>query len=104
MKVLNAFYTFLVESLLVRSGMEIQITTKDLITSFTTENHFDSHSLYFPTEEVHRGTCSNGGYIVGFKVVDDIGNSVQALLHCEDILVVYGAEIVGDLTGSEEIW
>ena len=104
MKVFNAANTLLVEGFCVGSFVEIEISSENLITTLSAQHHLDTHCLDLPTQQVHRGTCTHGGHIVGFKVVDDIGNSVQALLHCEDILVVYGAEIVGDLTGSEEIW
>lgn len=78
-------------------------TSKDLVTSFTAENHFHTHGLDFTAEQIHGGTCTNSCHIICLEVVDDFGDSVQTFLDSEYIFVMDSAQEVRSLPGSKEI-
>ena len=109
-EVLDSPHTLLVERLWIRSGVEVQVackcrqfslqfgndlrTAEDLVTALSTEDHLHTHGLNLPAEQVHRRTRTNGGNIVGLKVVDHVRNGIEPLLNCEGVLMVDGAEVV----------
>jgi len=66
-------------------------TAKDFVTSFTAENHLNTHGLDLATEEVHGGACADCSHIIRFEVLNDFGQSVQTLLDGKNVLVMDGA-------------
>jgi len=54
----------------------MQQTSKDLVAPFSAQNHLHAHGLYFATQQIHRGACSDSGDIVGLEVVNDLRNGV----------------------------
>lgn len=122
MEVLDSLDALLVEVGGRRCGVEVQVscnpiasapahesrrskglTTKDLITTLSTENHLDSHSLDLSTQKVHRCGGPDGRHIVRLEVVDDIGDGVESLLNGEGVLVVDGSKVLGRNPRGEEI-
>lgn len=71
-QVLDPLDTFLVEDLGGRSGMEIEVSSENLIGSFTGEDHLDSTSLDLSTQEVHGQGSSDGGHVKGLQRVDTL--------------------------------
>lgn len=84
-------------------NISTQHTSKDLVTSFSTEYHLNTHRLDFPTEEVHGCAGTDGGNVVGLEVIDNFGQRVQTFLYGEDILVMHGAEVVCCFACCEKI-
>src|SRR6266404_5065965 len=93
MQIFYSADTFLVERRCIGGCMEVEITyidsasmnqcsgartvtSKDFITSFTSQDHLDTHGLDLATEEIHWRACPHGGHIVGFQVVYYIRNGV----------------------------
>lgn len=99
-QVLDTAHRLLVESLLVWGSMEVQVSTKDLVATLTTEDHLDTHGLDLARKEVHGSRGTDRGNIVGLQVVDDIGESVEAVLDGEGHDVVLGSEELGNLEGG----
>jgi hypothetical protein len=83
--------------------MEIEITSKYLVTSLSAQNHLHTHGFDFTTQEIHRGACSNGGNVVGLEMVDDFGNGIQTFLNCEDIFMMDSLQIIGSVSCSKKI-
>ena len=79
-------------------------TSEDLVAALATEHHLDTHGFDFPAEEIHRGTRADSRDIVCLEVVDDIRDSIQALLHREGVLVVDGTKEVRCFARREQIW
>jgi hypothetical protein len=71
-QVLDPLDTFLVEDLGGRSGMEIEVSSENLIGSFTGEDHLDSTSLDLSTQKVHGQGSSDGGHVKGLQCVDTL--------------------------------
>ena len=51
-------------------------TTKDLVGTFTREDHLDSHSLDLSGQEVHGCGSSDGGDVESLQVVNDFLDGV----------------------------
>ena len=94
MKVFNTLNTLLVECLLVRGSVEVQVAAKYLITTFTTHNHLHPHSFDLPTKEVHRRAGANRRDVVRLKVVNHIGDRVETLLHGESIFMMDSSQVM----------
>lgn len=103
MQVLDSFYTLLVEVLGVGSGVEVEVTTENLVGTFTTQHHLDSHSFDLSRQEVHGGRSSNSGDIIGFEVVNDLWNGIESFLDSKVVFVVNGSEEVGGLLGGDQV-
>lgn len=82
---------------------DIQHTTKDLVGSFTRQDHLDSHSLDLSGQEVHGGRSSNGGDVEGLEVVNDLLNSIKTFLEGKGVFVVDCAQEIGSFSGSDQI-
>lgn len=65
-------------------------TPKDLVTSFTAQDHLDTGGLDLTTEQVHRDTRTNSCNVISLEVIDDFRNRVQTFLDREDVFVVHG--------------
>lgn len=65
-------------------------TSKDLVAAFPTEDHFDTHRLDLAAEQVHRRARPDRGHVKGLEMVNDIGYRIEALLHGEDVFMMYG--------------
>ena len=76
MQILDALDTLLVEGGCIGRSVEIEVSTEDLVTSLSRQDHLDSHSFDLSAEQVHGRACSDSGDIVGFQVVNDILYSV----------------------------
>lgn len=97
MEVLDATDALLVESLLVGSSVEVEVSTKDLIAALARENHLDTHGLDLAGKQIHGGRGTDGGDVVGLEVVDNIRQRIKTLLNSEGHDVMLGAEKLGDL-------
>jgi len=89
-QVLDSLDTFFVEVFGVGSSVEVEVsclsntscvhmdrpTTKDLVGTFTRENHLDSHSLDLSGQEVHGCGSSDGGDVESLQVVNDFLDGV----------------------------
>ena len=71
---------FTMKLFLVRSAVEIQIPAKNLIGTFTGDNHLHSQWLDFPRHEEHWNACSDCCNIICFDVVDYILNRINTVL------------------------
>ncbi|KAI6749184.1 hypothetical protein HG531_008131 [Fusarium graminearum] len=97
MQVLDTSHGFLVERVLVRSSVEVQVTAKDLVTALATQNHLDTHSLDLSRQEVHGGRGSDGGDVVSLEVEDNVRKSVETVLDGKGHDMVLGPEELSDL-------
>jgi hypothetical protein len=79
------------------------LTSKDFITTFTTQNHLHTHRLDLPTQEVHRSRGANSRDIVGLQMVNDILNRIQTLLDGESILMMSSTEEGGGFSRGDEV-
>merc|ERR1711977_473842 len=77
--------------------MEVQVPSKDLITSLTTHHHLHTHCLDLSREQEHRGRSTDSRHIKCLQVIDNIRQGVQALLDSESHVVVLGSEELRDL-------
>lgn len=103
MEVLDALYALLVESLLIRRGVEIEIATEYFIAAFAAQHHLYSHRLDLPTEEVHWGASAYSRHVVRLEVVDYIRDGVKPFLYGEDVFVVEGPEVMCCFTSGEKV-
>lgn len=99
-QVLDTADSLLVELLLVGGGVEVEVTAENLVATLTTQNHLDTHGLDLAGQQVHGGRGTDGGDIVGLKVVDDVGEGVQTVFNFKGESVVLGAQELGDLLGG----
>lgn len=76
-------------------------TTVYLVASFTAENHFDTHGLYFTTEEIHWSTSANCCNVIGLQMINDVWNGIEPFLHGEDVFVMNCTQKVGYLSGGQ---
>ncbi|MPM06491.1 hypothetical protein SDC9_52792 [bioreactor metagenome] len=93
-------YGFLVELFGIGRFVEIEVTAENFIGSFAGKYHFHAHRFDDAGEEVHRGTGTDGGYIVGLDVVNHVADGIQSFLHGEVDFVVHGADVFCYDTGS----
>lgn len=98
-QVLDTADSLLVELLTVGSSVEVKVSTEDLVTTLTTENHLDTHSLDLTAEQVHGGGSTDGGDIVSLQVVNDVREGVETVLDGESESMVLGSEELGHLEG-----
>ena len=87
----------------IRSLMEIEVATEQLIGAFTGEHHLDAHGLDVASHQVHGGRGTNRRDVVGFQVIDHITQRIQTLLHREGDLMVDGLQMVGDFLRGGQI-
>jgi len=83
--------------------VEVEVPAKLLVGSLSREHHLDTQSLDLPGKDKHGCTGADRGHVVSLKMVDNILNAVDALLHSEVELVVLGPELLGDLASVAEI-
>lgn len=58
--------------LLVRSLVEVQVATEDLIGALSRQHHLHTQSLDLPGHQEHRRAGSDGGHVVSFHMVDHL--------------------------------
>ena len=92
------------EFLSIRSHVEIQVATEELVCAFATEDHLDAQGLDLPRHQVHGRRSPDRGDVVRFDVLDDIFKGVQAFLDGEHQRVVDRADVVGYLLRRSDIW
>lgn len=102
-QVLDALNALLVERLLVWRCVEVEVSTKDLVTALTREYHLDAHSLDLAAEQVHGCTGAHGSHVVSFEVEDDVANGIEALLDSEGVLVVDCAKVLSCMACCDQI-
>lgn len=100
MQVLDPLDTFLVEDFRGGGSVEVEVSSEDLVGSFTGEDHLDTTGLDLSAvtaglsaidvdseeerttlcspHQVHGQRSSDGGHIKGLQSVDTFGQSVQA--------------------------
>ena len=103
MQVLHSFDALLVESICTGGSVEVQISTEDLVASFSTQDHLDTHSLDLAAQEVHGCARTDSGDVVRLEVMYDVWDGIQTLLDGEDVLVVHCAEVVRGFAGGEQV-
>ncbi len=86
---------FLMEGLCVRRLVEVQVTAKDLVGTFSREHHLHAHGLDAPRQQVHRRGCANGGDIVSLHMPDHLRNRIQPFLEAVAKTVMHGAQRLG---------
>jgi hypothetical protein len=89
-QVLDSHNTFLVERSGIGRRVEVEVSTKDFIRTFTGQDHLDTDGLDFSGQETHRNGGSYGGDIVGFQVVDDFVNRIET---CDSTRKLVGTPI-----------
>mmetsp|Transcript_25293 Transcript_25293/g.52629 ORF Transcript_25293/g.52629 Transcript_25293/m.52629 type:complete len:315 (-) Transcript_25293:1041-1985(-) len=94
---------FVKEFLSVGGLVEVKVSTKNLIGSFSTENHLNPHGLDFTRHEVHGCGSTNGGDIVRFDATNDIANGIGSLFNGVSVRVMDGPQVIGHLFGRQEI-
>lgn len=82
----------------------LELTSKDLVGSLSTQNHLDSHGLDLSTQKVHWCTGSDRCHVIGLEVINDLWNGVQTFLQSESVFVMHCAEEIGSFSRCEEIW
>ena len=83
--------------------MDVEVSSQDLITSLSGEDHLDTHGLDLPGKKVHGSRGSDGRNVVGLEVVDDFFKRIESLLNGEGVLVVSGSEVGSSLSGGKKI-
>ena len=78
-------------------------TTKDLVGTFTREDHLDSHSLDLSGQEVHGSGSSDGGDVESLQVVNDFFNGVKTFLKSKGVFVVDCSEEIGSFSSGDQI-
>lgn len=76
----NLSASFLVELLLVRCLVEIQVATKNFIRAFSRKNHFYSQRLDFSGHEKHGCAGSNSRHIIRFNMVNHLFQCINSFL------------------------
>src|SRR4051812_45324171 len=95
-EVLDSANSLLMESLLVRRSVEVEVTAEDLVTALATQDHLHAQRLDLPAQKEHGRGSTDCGNIVGLEVVDDIGERVKSVFSGEGQVVVLGAEEVSN--------
>src|SRR6266487_5458685 len=103
MKILHTAHRLFMESLLIGCGMEIEITTKDLITALTTQDHLDPHPFDLSAQQIHWGRRTDGGHIVGFQMVNNVRQGVETVFQSKSESIVLGAQELSNLDCSLRI-
>ena len=78
-------------------------TTKNLVGTFSRQDHLDSHSLNLSRQEVHGCRSSDGSDIESLQVVNDFLNCIKTLFKSKGVLVVNCSEEIGGFSGSYQI-
>ncbi len=97
MQVLDPPHRLDVEGVLVGRRVEVQIPAKDLVTTFTAQDHLDAQGLDLAAEQKHRGRGPDRGDVVRLEVVDDVRQRVQAVLDREGEVVMLRPQELGHL-------
>mmetsp|Transcript_21308 Transcript_21308/g.49474 ORF Transcript_21308/g.49474 Transcript_21308/m.49474 type:complete len:226 (-) Transcript_21308:910-1587(-) len=92
-----------VELLGVWGLVEIEVSAKNFVSAFATQDHLHTHGPNASCHQIHWGRSPNSGNIERFEVVNDIVDGVYALLGRECILMVDTSDEVGNLARSSEI-
>eukprot|EP00963_Diacronema_lutheri_P010804 scaffold1204_cov313-Pavlova_lutheri.AAC.8 len=95
---------FAVEFFPVRRFVEVEISTKHLIAAFPAQDHLDSRRFDLPRHEEHGSGGTNGGHIVGLRVIDHVRNRIDPFLKREVELVVDGTQEIGHFLSCFEVW
>mmetsp|Transcript_23956 Transcript_23956/g.68591 ORF Transcript_23956/g.68591 Transcript_23956/m.68591 type:complete len:392 (-) Transcript_23956:92-1267(-) len=103
MELLHLSDVLLVELLRVRCLVEVQVAAEDLVGALPAQNHLHARRLDAPRHEVHGRGRADGRDVEALQVVDDVLQSVDALLRRERVLVVHGVEVLGHLAGRREV-
>ena len=83
------------ESLGVRCLVEVEITSEHLVGTLARKHHLDTHAADDSRQQIHRGRCTHGGYIVGLDEVDDIADGIQTFLDGVVDFVMHGSDVLG---------
>ena len=86
------------ESPCIGSLVEIQITTKNFICSFSAKHHLDAHTLDDTSQQVHRCRSSNCRYIVSLNVINHIAKCIETFLNGIVNFMVYGTDEISHFT------
>ena len=87
----------------IRCLMEIQITSKDLISTFTTQHHFYTHRLNDSCQKIHRSGCTYCSDIVSLYIINHIAYSVKTFLDSIVYFVMYCSDVFCHETGLFQI-
>ena len=90
---------FLVERPCRRGFVEIEITTEDLIGTFTGKHHLDAHRFDDTGQQVHRRRGTDGSHVISLDEVDDIAQGIKPFLDSIIDFMMYGAYVVGHKPG-----
>lgn len=71
---------FSMEFFLVRCLVKVEISSKNLIRTFTREDHFDSQSFDLASHEKHWSACSDCSNIISLNVMNHILNCINTVL------------------------
>mmetsp|Transcript_52308 Transcript_52308/g.97932 ORF Transcript_52308/g.97932 Transcript_52308/m.97932 type:complete len:362 (-) Transcript_52308:852-1937(-) len=93
-----------VKLLWIRSFVEVEVASKNLICTFATQDHLHTRSPDPASHQVHGGGGTYGGHIKRLQVVDDVRKGIQGFFNCEDILVMHGSQEGSHFFGSFQIW
>src|SRR5690606_19276860 len=82
---------------------EIEISTEKFVTALAGQHHFNTHGLDNPCQKIHWCRCSYSGNVIGFQMVNDITDGIQAFLNSEMNLVMYGTDVLCSFLRSYQI-
>ena len=74
--------------------MEIQVAAENLVGTLAREYHLNTHRLDDTCQQIHRCRGTNGGYIVGLDIVDDITDGIEPLLNSIVDLVMNRSDMI----------
>mgnify|MGYP001295500960 CR=1 FL=1 len=104
MKLFHQANGFLLKRLISRSVNIVEIANADFIRTIPVEDHLAvTVFTYEFGDQIVAHACSNRGGIIGFDVVNHLGDGLQELFFCELDFVVIRADVVGHNTGKFQI-
>mmetsp|Transcript_51059 Transcript_51059/g.110805 ORF Transcript_51059/g.110805 Transcript_51059/m.110805 type:complete len:355 (+) Transcript_51059:166-1230(+) len=102
-ELLHLPHILLVELFGIWRLVEVEVSSEDLVCTFSAEHHLHASGPDSPRHQVHGCCRSDCRHIEGLQRVDDIGQGIQALLWREGVLVVHSSQVLGYLPRCCEV-
>src|SRR5690554_7849906 len=87
----------------IGSFVEIQISSKEFVSSFARQDHLHSHRFDLSRKKIHRSRSSNGRYVISFQMINNILKSVDSFFDCVSKLVMDSPKECGNFFGRFQI-
>mmetsp|Transcript_5561 Transcript_5561/g.12325 ORF Transcript_5561/g.12325 Transcript_5561/m.12325 type:complete len:369 (-) Transcript_5561:880-1986(-) len=91
------------ELLLIGCLVKVEVSTKDFISSLSTQDHLNTHGLDLPRHEIHGSRSTNCRHIISLHTLNNLTNGIGTFLNSISVSMMNRPKEISHLLGSLEI-